>query len=442
MSSPERFVFNIAVSAAVGGFLFGFDTAVISGALPYLTQEFGLDSGAVGWAVGAVLIGCSLGALLAGIAAELWGRKPVLLVCAALFAVSGIGVAIAGNLFVFVIFRMVGGLGVGAAAMVAPMYIAETAPAESRGKLVSLYQLAIVTGILCSYLTNYGIEKLTPGNWRVMFGLQLLPSVLWLIILNAVPESPRWLVMHGRTDMAYQVLSRIHDSPGAVAAISSIKRSLLQIHQQAGNKLNRVFVRLCLLGCLMAIFQQVTGINAILYYAPLIFKETGIDGNTSLMQTVGIGVVNVAATFIAIRLVDRYGRKQFLVCGSLLMGACLAVTAVCFHYHYFRGYLVLICTLVYVAGFGCTLGAVTWVCLSELFPNQIRSIAISISTLALWLADFLVSYTFPVLQEKLGIEGTLFCYAGCCALALLFYATCIPETKGKSLEAIESMFLK
>jgi SP family arabinose:H+ symporter-like MFS transporter len=421
--------------------LFGFDTAIISGAIPYIKPYFNLNAVTLGWAVGSGLIGCAIGSLLAGYLADKYGRRAVLMICAVLFAISGIGAAFSDQLYVFILFRIIGGLGVGAAAMVSPMYISEIAPASQRGRLVALYQLAIVTGILLAYFTNYALNDFGEHNWRWMFGTQAIPSFLFLLLLLAVPETPRWLIGQNKTEEAARILWKITNSLNVQAEVLVIKNSFGQQEKISVLRLfDKPYKKVILAGVLLAIFQQITGINAILYYAPVIFHQTGLGNSDSLMYTIIIGVVNVVSTFIAIGLVDKVGRKRFLLNGSVLMGISLVVIAVCFYFEFYRYYIILLSVLVYVASFGCTLGAVTWVYLSEIFPNRVRALALSLATFALWLADFLVSYTFPVMTAHLSTSVTLGLYAFFCVIAFIYMFINIPETKGKSLEEIETLF--
>lgn len=429
--------------AALGGLLFGFDTAVISGTIPYITAYFGLSEYALGWAVGCILIGCALGALVAGKLADKFGRRPMLMVCAVLFAASGIGAGLAGQLWVFVVFRLVGGLGVGAAALISPMYISETAPAHLRGRLVSLYQLAIVSGILLAYFSNYLFDSAGENNWRWMFASQVLPSLLFYLLLLGVPETPRWLVGQGRQLQAKIILEKINGREKGNLAWQQMTKHAVELRPATAlSVFHPSYRNVLLVGIAIAVFQQVTGINAILYYAPVIFKATGLSASAALLQTIGIGVINVVATFIAIGLVDKVGRKKFLLYGSALMGFSLLAVAACFYLDYFDHYLVLIFTLLYVAAFGCTLGAVTWVYLSEIFPGAVRAAALSVATLTLWLADFAVTYTFPVMTQHLGTACTLLVYAGCCLLCFVFVYSRVKETRGRTLEDIESLFIK
>lgn len=438
----NKFIILVSFVAALGGLLFGFDTAIISGTIPYISTYFSLDEYLLGWSVGSILIGCAIGAMFAGAFADKFGRRFTLFICAILFALSGIGAGLSNQLYLFILFRVAGGLGVGAAAMVSPMYIAEIAPPQTRGRLVACYQMAIVFGILIAYFSNYIFDGLGANNWRWMFASQAAPSVLFFCLLLFVPETPRWLIMKNRSNEARQILEKISDS-------SSLEKEMVEIENSFKNKdrvtikllFNKTYKPVLLIGIMVAVFQQVTGINAIIYYAPTIFKETGLSSSSSLMQTIGIGVVNVIATFGAIGLVDKIGRKILLQYGCLLMGLSLLAVGLCFQYSYFENYVVLIFMLLYVAAFGCTLGAVAWVYLSEIFPNRVRSLALSIATLSLWLADFAVTLTFPILTKHIGTASTMFCYATLCVVAFFYMIFKLKETKGQSLEQIETLFI-
>lgn len=439
----NSFIIKVSAVAALGGLLFGFDTAIISGAIPYITSYFRLDEFSLGWAVSVVLIGCAIGALAAGALADKYGRRTVLIVCAVLFALSGIGAGLSHQFYALVLSRLIGGLGVGAAAMVSPMYIAEIAPAAWRGRLVACYQLAIVFGILLAYLSNYLLDSAGPNNWRWMFASQAAPSLLFWLLLLAVPETPRWLMKQGRKKEVLSILIKTSGSAAAATEIAAIENSFQQeTHAPLKLIFTAAYRPVLFIGILIAVFQQVTGINAILYYAPVIFKEMGLDTSSSMLQTIGIGVVNMLSTLIAIFLVDKVGRKKFFLAGSCIMAISLIVVATCFQYKYFDNYIVLIGMLAYVGAFGCTLGAVTWVYLSEIFPNRIRGLALSVATLALWLADFIIAGSFPVMTKHLGTPLTLFCYAVLCAIAFFYMLLKVKETKGRSLEEIEHLFIK
>jgi sugar porter (SP) family MFS transporter len=438
----KKFIILVSFVAALGGLLFGFDTAIISGTIPYISAYFSLDEYLLGWAVSSILVGCAVGAMLAGALADRYGRRYTLIVCAMLFALSGIGAGFSNQLYLFVLCRLIGGLGVGAAAMVSPMYIAEMAPAKWRGRLVACYQMAIVIGILVAYFSNYIFDGLGSNSWRWMFASQAAPSLLFFLLLLLVPETPRWLVMKGRKKDAKAILEKTSDSKSIEKEIAEIENSFHAKHSISFRQLfSKTYKPVLFIGITVAVFQQVTGINSIIYYAPVIFKETGMDSASSLLQTIGIGVVNVVATFIAIGLVDKVGRKKLLLAGSLLMGISLVAIGLCFRYSYFDHYIVLIFMLLYVASFGSTLGAVVWVYIAEIFPNLVRSLALSVATLSLWLADFAVTLTFPVMTKNLGTAYTMFCYAVLCAVAFVYMLFKVKETKGRSLEEIETLFI-
>jgi SP family arabinose:H+ symporter-like MFS transporter len=429
--------------SALGGLLFGFDTAIISGAISFIQPYFQLNDVSLGWAVSSILLGCAAGAVIAGKLSDQWGRKSTLLLCAFLFAVTGIGTGLSHSLLMFVIFRILGGLSVGTAAMVAPMYIAETVPASLRGRMVSLYQLAIVSGILMAYLSNYLLSGIGENNWRWMFASQAFPSVLFFILLFFVPESPRWLVKKERINEAVKILEKIGGHEYCLTEIAAIEKSF---YQETKEKVSALFLpsyrSVLWMGIIIAIFQQITGINAILYYAPEIFKRTGISNENALLQTIGVGVMMFLFTLVAIWLVDKAGRKMLLLAGCIVMGLSLVGVSACFHFSYFGGCLVLIFLMLYIAGFSASLGAVTWVMLSEIFPNRIRALALSLSTLILWIADFAASFSFPVLNAKLGVAPTLLIFAALCVVYFIYIKWKVPETKGKTLEALEKLLTR
>ena len=441
-SGSRKFIVLVSFVAALGGLLFGFDTAIISGTIPYISSYFTMDEYMLGWSVSSILAGCAVGAMFAGAMADRYGRRFTLIVCALLFAGSGIGAGLSHQLYVFILCRLIGGLGVGAAAMVSPMYIAEMAPAKWRGRLVACYQMAIVIGILVAYFSNYIFEGLGANNWRWMFASQAAPALLFFLLLLWVPETPRWLIMKGKKKEAAVILEKISDNESIEKEMADIENSFHAKHRISFKQLfSKTYRPVLFIGIIVAIFQQVTGINSIIYYAPVIFKETGINSSSSLLQTIGIGVVNVISTFIAIGLVDKVGRKKLLLIGSLLMGLSLVAIGLCFRFSYFDHYVVLIFMLLYVASFGSTMGAVVWVYLSEIFPNLVRSMALSVATLSLWLADFAVTLSFPVMTKHLGTSYTMFCYAALCAVAFVYMFYKVKETKGKSLEEIETLFI-
>ncbi len=441
------FVYRITLVAAIGGLLFGYDTAVIAGAIGFLKIRFHLSPIMVGWIASCALIGCITGAMFAGSLSDKAGRKKVLILSAILFAVSSLGITVFDTLTAFVLFRIIGGLGIGIASMVAPMYIAEIAPAEIRGKLVSLNQLGIVTGILLIYFVNACIAGLYNQTWNIyigwhwMFGSGLLPSGIFFILLLFVPESPRWLAENGKVSESLTILTKINGPLRAAAEHDTINRS---IHAEESGSILELFKpglrKSLLIGIVLAIFSQVTGINAIMYYAPEIFKSTGDGSNSALLETVLIGVVNLIFTLVAIRYVDRLGRKTLLLAGSAGTGICLAVIGMQFYFNFLHGWLILIAILSYIAFFAVSLGPVTFVVISEIFPNRIRGIAMSICIFFLWAAVYVVSQTFPVLLKSIGNAYTFWIYMLMSFFTFLFVWKVVPETKGKTLEEMEGLW--
>ena len=447
MDKKGHYVYLVAFVATVGGLLFGYDTGVISGTIGFLETRFALGPSAKGWAASCALIGCIVGAAFAGALSDRLGRKRVLMVCAALFTVSAIASAVPRNLTELVIARVIGGLGVGAASMLSPLYISEIAPARIRGRLVSLNQLAIVSGFLVVYFVNAFVQSTGDEAWNValgwrwMFGSETAPAVLFIVLLFFVPESPRWLIKQGRDQEALNVLARVGGSEQAQAQAEEIREAITfeggSILQVLGPGMRVALI----IGVVLAVLQQVTGINAILYYAPEVFKSAGATTNTAFLNTVGVGAINVAFTFVAIFTVDRLGRKALLMLGVTSMGVFLFLVGSAFQHGSF-GTWVLVCILGYVASFALSMGPVVWVVMSEIFPTRIRGRAMAIATVCLWCACYLVSQTFPMLVDSLGEAKTFYAYGVMCAVTLLFVWRVLPETKGKTLEEIEQGWRK
>ncbi|MEY3368640.1 MAG: hypothetical protein RI973_1795 [Bacteroidota bacterium] len=438
-----RFVYLITAVAALGGLLFGYDTAVISGAIGFLRTKFELSDAMTGWAASSAIVGCIFGAMFAGYLSDKWGRKTVLMITAVLFAVSAIGSALPENLLQFGIFRFIGGMGIGAASMVSPLYITEVSPARIRGKLVSYYQLAIVIGILIVFFANTLIQASgdeawnVEYGWRYMMGTGLIPAVLFLVALFFVPESPRWLTRAGRESEAMAVLTKINGDIAARKILQEVKTALAQ--EEQGNLRDLFtgrFRKATLVGIVLCIFSQVQGINAIMYYAPEIFKAVGVGTDAAFQQTVVVGLINVLFTFVAIRLVDQAGRKALLLIGGAGMGLSLLLVGLAF-YNNWTGYGLLVFILFYIACFAASYGPVTWVIISEIFPVKLRGVAMSVATFALWLAVYLVTQTFPMLLGSAGPAITFWIFAGMSALGFLFVWSQVPETKEKTLEEIE-----
>lgn len=442
------FVYKATFVAAVGGLLFGYDTAVIAGAIGYLQIRFDLSPAMVGWVASCALIGCALGAMLSGTLSDRFGRKKILFLSAILFALSSAGIAIPGDLNWFVGFRIIGGLGIGIASMLAPMYITEIAPADKRGRLVSINQLGIVTGILLIYFVNAGIAGLhdeawnVSTGWRWMFGSGLVPSLVFLVLLFSVPESPRWLAKRGQFDGALDVLTKINGPTQARIELAGITDELATESAGSFSELVNTGLRKALLiGGVLAIFSQVTGINAIMYYAPEIFKSTGDGSDSALLQTVLVGVVNLLFTFVAIKYVDQAGRKKLLLAGSAGMAICLAVVGMVFYLGMAKGYLVLVFILAYIACFALSLGPLTFVVIGEIFPTRVRGQAMSISIFLLWVSVFLVSQFFPILLESIGSAFTFWVFMLLSIAAFVFVKSAVPETKGKTLEEIDQLWV-
>ena len=458
-------ILKITIVAALGGLLFGYDTGVIAGSQLYFTEYFNFSAGEQGWAVSSALYGCLVGALVGGYLTKRISRKYTLILAAALFTVSAWGSGIADSLDELAIYRILGGLGVGMASLAAPMYIAEIAPPKDRGRMVSYYQLAVVIGFFVVFLATYfigggdtksmapeALEQLHEHNveqgWRVMFWSELLPAVAFLLLLFTVPHSPRWLMLKGRTEEAKAVLARITSSEQeATAELADIQASL------ANNPSPNIVVLFgkgigfaLFLGVMLSIFQQVTGINAILYYGAEIFSNAlGYGPEDALKQQLWLGAVNLIFTFVAIYKVDSWGRKPLFIGGSLGMFAGLRVLGLTIYTGQI-GIISLVAVLVFIGSFAMSMGPVVWVMLSEMFPNNVRSVAMSIAVAAQWLFNALVANSFPLVNEsalnQTDFNGALpyFIFASFCVIAMIFVWKLVPETKGKTLEEMEALW--
>lgn len=444
---PERgdagFVYMVSAVAALGGLLFGFDTAVIAGAIGFMKAQFTLNDVQTGFVASCVLIGCASGAALAGVLADRFGRKKVLILSALFFALSAVGAAVPRTITEFILARYIGGLGIGIASMLSPLYIAEVAPARIRGSLVSLNQFAIISGILIAYLIDWLCAKyLGPTvSWRWMFGAGALPAFGFLAALLTVPESPRWLAKQGRTAEALGILARVGGRAHAEAEMREIVDTASPDAGSLADLFGPGLRRALLIGVALAIFQQITGINTILYYAPEIFKSAGFDTSNALLSSIYVGFINALFTVFAIALVDRLGRKLLLMIGAAGMGVSIALVAYAFKAKLTGGVL-LAFVLAYVASFALTLGPVVWVVISEIFPTRIRGRGMSAATVILWGSCYVVSQTFPMLVERIKEPATFTIYSVICFIMIVFVAAVVPETKGKTLEEIERRFMK
>ena len=438
----SSYIYPICIVVALGGVLFGFDLVIISGTVPFFTEVFHLNEFSTGWAVGCLNIGAALGALIAGKLSAAIGRKKLLLICAFLFALTGLATGWAPNFTLFIIARLLSGVAVGVAAMVCPVYIAEIAPASLRGRLVTFYQLAITTGLLLAYLSNYLLLNTGENNWRWMFSSQTIPSLLFFFGLFFVPESPRWLIKKNKVEEANDILQKIGGNDYAANEVNNICKSFLHEVKENIRDLFKKDVRhIIIIGVTVAFFSQADGQNSLFSYAPEIFKQAGMAKDAAFLQSVIIGIINFIFTFIAIIFIDKIGRRKLLLAGSLLLCLDALALAVCF-YTGAPGYFTLIFVLSFIAIFAATLGPVTWVILSELFPNRIRSSAMGLSTLVLWIANFVTTASFPILKTHFGLHVTFAIHAGICLIYFLFVKARIPETKGKSLEEIELQLTK
>jgi len=449
------YVWLISIIAAMGGLLFGWDWVVIGGAKPFFQRYFQLTSEAqIGWANSCALIGCLAGALVAGALSDKFGRKRLLVVAASIFAVTSLGNALAHSFTIFIAWRIFGGVAIGLASNLSPMYIAEIAPAQIRGRLVSINQLTIVIGILLAqYINWFLVRELPPGatddfirnswfgqqGWRWMFGLTAAPSLFFFLGMLLAPESPRWLAKNGKSERARVVLAKIGGEPYANTAMADIESTLVReevSRVRFSDLLEPRMRKVLVLGVVLAVFQQWCGINVIFNYAEEIFRAAGYDISTVLKNIAWTGSVNLAFTFVALGVVDRAGRRPLMLLGS----AGLAVIYLAMGFCYSGGVKGLPMLLLVLAAIGCyamSLAPVTWVVISEIFPNRIRGAAMAVAVSALWIACFVLTYTFPILNSKLGSAGTFWLYAAICAAGFVFIKVKLPETKGKSLEQIE-----
>ena len=442
MKKAAWYVLSVTLVAAIGGLIFGFDTAIVAGATRYMKEQFSLNSLQEGWAVAVVLIGCMFGAGLAGPISDRIGRRRLMLVSAVLFLVSAVGCALPRTITEFMIFRFIGGLGIGSAAVLSPLYIAEIAPARVRGALVSVNQLAIVTGILLAYFVNWVFAGAGPANWRWMYGMGAIPSVVFFLLLLGVPESPRWLVKNGREDEARSVLTRADTAEAAAAGIRDIKDTLA-LEQGSFREIFRpAFRRPLLIAVVLAVFQQITGINAILYYAPRIFEGAGFERMSAIGQSTIVGLVNMLFTVVAIVLADKVGRRPLLLVATAGMGVSLVLLGAAFKFPVLPASALLLIILLYIAFFASAMGPLVWVVMAEIFPIKVRGAAMGLATLILWLADFAVTLTFPVISDRFHPATAFWLYAAMCALDLVFMWFYLPETKGKTLEEIERGWLR
>jgi SP family galactose:H+ symporter-like MFS transporter len=435
----EHFVRIAVITASLGGMLFGYDTGVISGALLFIREAFNLSPTMQEFVVSAVLIGAVIGAIVGGILADRFGRRRMIILAGIIFTFSAIGTALAPNVSTLVAGRIIVGIAIGIASFISPMYMSEISPKRVRGSLVSLNQLAVTIGIVVAYLVDYALSAIQ--GWRYMFGLAAIPSTILVIAMWRMPASPRWLMTHDRVDKARAVLEHIRGTKDITSEMQEIQDSLAK--QKGGlEDLFHPTLRMALIvGVGLAIFQQITGINTVIYYAPTIFEFAGFrTAGFSILATAGVGLVNVGFTVLAIRLMDRVGRRPLLLIGVAGQIIGLGILGLAFQLHQlaaFIGYIAIISLAIYVGAFAIGLGPVFWLMISEIYPLRVRGTAMSIATFANWGLNLLVALTFLTLVGTLGRPATFWLYAVIGIAAWIFIFRLVPETKGQSLEEIE-----
>src|SRR5258706_8024607 len=435
-SFNNSYIVGISFISCLGGYLFGFDFAVITGALPFLRDQFGLDAYWEGFATGSLALGAIIGCLIAGSVSDQYGRRKGLLLAAAIFGISSLAMSLAPGLGFFIGARFIAGIGVGMASMLSPMYIAEISPAHLRGRMVAINQLTIVIGILITNLVNYNLRNTGESAWRWMFGLGAIPSILFFIGALWLPESPRWLVKAGQLSKAQSILSRIGGADFDSNSLSSIQRSLEGTTKiNYASLLNKAVLPAVIIGVVLAVFQQLCGINVVFNYTPRIFESIGATRDDQLLQTVFIGGINLVFTLLAMLLVDKLGRKPLMLMGAGGLAILYIVVAQLLS----AGSMSVSWFLLAAIGtYAVSLAPVTWVLISEIFPNKVRSRATSIAVICLWAAYFILVFTFPILFEKFK-DNTFYFYSVICLIGLLFVWLKVKETKGKTLEELETV---
>jgi sugar porter (SP) family MFS transporter len=428
------YILTISVISALGGYLFGFDFAVISGALPFLRETFHLDVWSEGFLTGVLGLGCIAGCLFTGTLADRYGRKPGLLLAAGIFALSSLGMAFSGSFAVFACMRFVAGVGVGMASMLSPLYIAEISPAATRGRNVAINQLTIVAGILITNLINYSLADRGADAWRWMFGLGVIPALLFLLGVAWLPESPRWLLTKDRYQEALRIMTQMGNRETALNTANAVMQSMGK--KEKRRLFEKTLRPAVLAGILLAVFQQFCGINVVFNYTSTIFASAGASLDRQLFETIGIGIVNLLFTLLAMWQVDKLGRKPLMLIGSLGLSVLYILLAFVLQKNFSPAW-VSVFVLLAIAVYACSLAPVTWVLISEIFPNSIRGKATSLAIVSLWAAYFILVFTFPVLSASLGAFGPFYLYAGICLLAFFVIRSGLQETKGRTLEELE-----
>lgn len=451
----KRFVYFICLVSAMGGLLFGYDWVVIGGAKPFYELYFDIadNPSMQGLAMSIALLGCLVGAMVSGMMADRYGRKPLLLVSALIFFFSAYATGAFSSFIWFLVARFWGGIGIGIASGLSPMYIAEVAPTAIRGRLVSLNQLTIVLGILAAQIANWQIADPIPETftaadicaswngqmgWRWMFWGAAFPAVIFILLSCFIPESPRWLAMKGKSNEARKVLTRIGGKEYAFHELEQMESTVEGQQSQGGLRLlfSRPFRKVLMLGVIVAVFQQWSGTNVIFNYAQEIFQSTGYSLGDVLFNIVVTGVANVIFTIVAIYTVDRLGRRALMLLGAGGLAGIYLILGTCYFFQV-SGFFMVVLVVLAIACYAMSLGPVTWVLLAEIFPNRVRAVAVATATFALWVGSFTLTYTFPLLNHALGSYGTFWIYAAICLVGFLYFLRVLPETKGKSLEMLE-----
>jgi MFS transporter, SP family, xylose:H+ symportor len=435
----QGYILGISFISALGGYLFGFDFAVIAGALPFLKEQFSFNEYWEGFATASLALGCVVGCLVAGSISDKYGRKPGLMLAAFLFLISSLAMAFSSTRDLFIAARFFAGIGVGMASMLSPLYIAEVAPANTRGRMVAINQLTIVIGILITNLVNYYLRNSGPDAWRWMVGLGAVPSGIFLLGVTLLPESPRWLLKEGKDKKAEAVLSKIGGAAYVAESLTNIKASVKGSHVKFNYKavFEKAVLPAVIVGIGLAVFQQFCGINVVFNFTTTIFESVGFTKDDQLKQTVFIGIVNLLFTLLAMWQVDKLGRKPLMIIGALGLAVLYTISGLLLQN---QSPLAAWPLLAAIGVYAMTLGPVTWVLISEIFPNQIRGAATSVAVISLWLSYALLVFTFPILASKLGAYTPFYIYSGICLLGFWFVKTRVKETKGQTLEDLENVF--
>lgn len=436
-NKTNNIVLAWSLIASLGGFLFGFDTAVISGVEKHVQEIFSLSSFEHGFAISSALIGTIIGALISGRPADRFGRRPILFLIAVLYILTAIGSSLANNVVTFITFRLLGGIGVGASSVIAPMYIAEISPAKIRGRMTAMFQFNVISGIMVAYISNFLLRETGTEPWRWMLGVAGIPAIIFFLLLFVIPESPRFLIKLGQVTKARTLLEKIEVS-SIDQEIDEIKLSVKPSASASQTLFSKIYMKPICIAFLVAMFNQFSGINAILYYAPRIFELSGLTNSNSLFQSILIGITNGLFTIVGLILIDRVGRKKLLITGSLGMSVCLGLVAKTFYTQDFTGFGLLIYLLVYIMFFGFSTGAVIWVIIAEIFPNHIRGKGQSFGSFTHWFFAALITFLFPVIAKtsQFGVGHVFLFFSIMMIIQVIVVWKYFPETKGRTLEEL------